>query len=386
MIKKLKGMTWDHPRAFDPLVATAKGYAREHDGVEISWDKRSLQSFADHPIEDLAARYDLIVIDHPHIGTAATQGCLVALDQTGRDAELAQLARQSLAHSHTSYQLQGHQWALAIDAAAQVAAYRSDLIKAADLPGTWDQVLELASLGKVLWPLKPVDSIMSFFSLAANRGTPCAAAERLIDRADGIGVLEMMGQIVAHLPPICLSMNPIQTLEQLAADTNALYCPLLFGYINYARPGFRQREILFTDIPSFDDRGPSGAILGGTGMAVSSNCTFQKEAVDYTFWIAGADCQRGPYFEAGGQPANVAAWDDPTINAACNHFFQSTRATLEKSYLRPRYDGYLDLQEEGGYIIHAFLTGRTDAGRTIDLLEQAHQTSRKKGGGSPLMR
>ncbi|HMN85556.1 MAG TPA: carbohydrate ABC transporter substrate-binding protein, partial [Bauldia sp.] len=57
----LRGMTWSHPRGYDPVVAAAKLY-EEKTGVAVHWDKRSLQDFESYPVEDLAARYDLIII------------------------------------------------------------------------------------------------------------------------------------------------------------------------------------------------------------------------------------------------------------------------------------------------------------------------------------
>ena len=48
----LKGMTWDHSRGFDPMVATSKKFQEIHNNkVSIEWDKRPLQAFADRPIE-----------------------------------------------------------------------------------------------------------------------------------------------------------------------------------------------------------------------------------------------------------------------------------------------------------------------------------------------
>ena len=38
----LRGMTWDHARGFDPMVATSAAYAAAHPGVTITWEKRSL--------------------------------------------------------------------------------------------------------------------------------------------------------------------------------------------------------------------------------------------------------------------------------------------------------------------------------------------------------
>ena len=44
----LKGMTWDHSRGFDPMVATSKKFQEFHNNkVSIEWDKRPLQAFAD---------------------------------------------------------------------------------------------------------------------------------------------------------------------------------------------------------------------------------------------------------------------------------------------------------------------------------------------------
>ena len=125
----LRGMTWDHSRGFDPMIATALEYGRRNPGVAIQWEKRSLQAFADRPIEEMAGTYDLMVIDHPHVGEVARSGQLLALDTLGREAEMAQLAEQTVGVSHRSYEFDGHQWALAIDAATPVAAYRPDLLE-----------------------------------------------------------------------------------------------------------------------------------------------------------------------------------------------------------------------------------------------------------------
>src|SRR5690606_14098671 len=78
-VTKLRGMTWSHPRGYDPMVACAKLW-KEKTGVEIEWDKRSLQDFESFPVEELARAYDLIVIDHPHVGQITSEGCLAPLD------------------------------------------------------------------------------------------------------------------------------------------------------------------------------------------------------------------------------------------------------------------------------------------------------------------
>ena len=82
----LKGMTWSHPRGYDPMVACSTLW-KEKTGVAVEWDKRSLQDFESYPVEELARAYDLIVIDHPHVGQITGEGCLTPLDVPGREAE-----------------------------------------------------------------------------------------------------------------------------------------------------------------------------------------------------------------------------------------------------------------------------------------------------------
>ena len=166
---KLKGMTWSHPRGYDPMAACAAIW-KEKTGVEIAWDKRSLQDFESYPVEDLARAYDLIVIDHPHVGQITGESCLVPLDVAGRETECAALAAASVGKSFPSYNWQGRQWAFPIDAATQVQAWRPDLLAAA--PQTWSEVLELARQGKVMIPLRAPHSLMAFFTLCGESRSP----------------------------------------------------------------------------------------------------------------------------------------------------------------------------------------------------------------------
>ena len=108
-----------------------------------------MQDFADFPLQKLAETYDLLVIDHPFVGFAAADGCLLPLDEFIDAAVLADQAANSVGPSHRSYHYGGHQWALATDAAGHVSAYRPDLIEEiGGLPQTWDEVLALAETRK----------------------------------------------------------------------------------------------------------------------------------------------------------------------------------------------------------------------------------------------
>ena len=57
---ELKGITWDHPRGYDPLIAVSKEYAKVNLNIRVKWDVRTLKEFGDMPIENLIGKYDLI--------------------------------------------------------------------------------------------------------------------------------------------------------------------------------------------------------------------------------------------------------------------------------------------------------------------------------------
>lgn len=328
---QLRGMTWDHPRGYDPMLACGEVW-RARTGVDISWERRSLQDFESYPVRDLARRFDLIVIDHPHVGLVAEENCLLPLDPDGQ---------QAIGPSLDSYRWHGRLWALPIDAATQVQAWRPDRLGSA--PTRWEEVEALARDGRVLVPLRPPHALMCFMTLAANAGQPCGTTPGpLIEAAAGIDVLRQLRALARHLDPACFGMDPIAVYERMAlADARTACAPLIYGYISYARPGFRPRRLAFADLPLPEAR---GGALGGTGIAVSAFTPHPAAAVAAARWFASAEAQLGPFSAAGGQPARREAWHDATLDAAAGGFFSATRRSLERSYVRGRWAGYMALQ------------------------------------------
>ena len=371
-MSRLRGMTWDDPRGKAPLVALGDR-SGSLGQTFVEWSTRSLQAFADLPLEELAAEHDLLVIDHPHVPLVAGEGLLLPLDQHGPEDGLALLATQSIGASYESYVHAGHVWALPIDAAAQVSVCRPDLL--GELPATWEDVLELARDGLVLWPTKPVDAMSSFLTLVSQQGgAVCAIWDEFVDRELGLGVLELMCRLSELVPPACLEENPIETAEHLASGSRYCYAPLAFGYVNYSRAGFRPNRLAYRDIPR-GLRGVAGSCLGGAGIAVSARSSHVAESVDVAYWLASAEIQRGAYYELGGQPANAMAWEDPHVNADCLEFFTGTRATLDGASLRPRESAWLGLQDLIGDLVHETLSRRLDAEACLERLDRAWQQS-----------
>ncbi len=364
----LKGMTWSDPRGYDPVVAAASAYAARHPGVQITWDKRSLQGFESTPVEELAATYDLMVIDHPHVGAVVAEGCLLPLQGPGLDL----LRAQTVGKSFDSYLYAGQQWALPIDTAAQVQAIRADRLLA---PLTrWDQVV--AAGARVVWPLRPPHVLMSFFTLAANLGTPCSVVPgRLLPRASGLRVLAAMQALSVHVDSVCDGMDPMAALDALADGDRFDLIPLTYLYATYARDGYRAGPVRFHDIPALGNSGPLGSALGGTGIAVSALTQHPDIATDFAFWLAGAPVQAGLYAANNGQPGNALAWGDATVNHAVNGAYHATRMTHEAAWLRPRHAGYMAFQHEGSDLVLDALRGRRSPDATLDALDQRFMES-----------
>lgn len=357
MAVALKGMTWSHPRGFDPMVACSARW-QEMTGTTVTWDQRSLQDFEAFPVEELAAKYDLIVIDHPHVGQIAEEGCLLPFDYDRHDLALTNLAVESVGKSFESYTWKGEQWALPIDAATQVQAWRPDLIEFA--PVLWKQVIALARRGLVMLPLRSPHTLMSFYSIIGNLGHACNVdGPVFVDEDAGVEAYEHLEELMNFVPTACMDMDPIQVLEAMAAEGSKVACaPLVYGYSNYSASRFRPNRLHFANIARLGSNGPVGSALGGTGIAVSARCKHPAEAQDFALWIAGAEIQSGLYTSSGGQPGNSEAWISPAVNEPSADFYTSTRATLDNAWVRPRHNGSMEFQEQASdHLLTAFRFG-----------------------------
>src|SRR3954464_13547559 len=201
--KTLRGLTWKHDRGLAPLLATASDFCQKHPEVKIQWETRSLQEFGEGSLQAVAGDYDLVIIDHPYMGVVAREKCFLPLDEHFTREELNELSRDSVGQSYLSYCFEGHQWALPVDAAAQVAGYRADLLQANgfSVPQTWEDVLSLAKLrrGFVSPALSPLDSLMCFFTLCANLGEPALhGTGQVVGKEIGQHALERLRILAEH--------------------------------------------------------------------------------------------------------------------------------------------------------------------------------------------
>ncbi|MGI4866079.1 MAG: ABC transporter substrate-binding protein [Janthinobacterium lividum] len=358
-IIRLKGITWNHSRGFVPMAATAQRFAELNPGVEITWQKRSLQQFADESIQQLAERFDLLVIDHPWAGFAARTGSILPLDEYLPAAFLADQQANTVGHSFESYSFNGHQWALPIDAATPVAASRPDLLAqhGLALPETFTELLALADRGLVAFSLIPIDTLMSFYMFCCSLGEdPCQREDEVVSKAVGVQALQLFRELASKVDPACFQRNPIQVYEAMTQTDELAYCPFAYGYSNYARRGYARRLLHFHDMVALAPGGTRlRSTLGGTGLAISAKCTDVATAVRYAEFVASPACQQALYFDNGGQPGHLSAWQDAHINAQSSQYFASTLPALQRAFLRPRYHGHMFFQDHAGEPVRQYL-------------------------------
>lgn len=359
---RLRGMTWSHPRGHQPMLAATAALRERRPEIEIDWDARSLQGFEDEPISELATRYDLIAIDHPFVGEAA--GILHQLDELLDPAFLAAQQAGSVGASHASYQWQERQWALAMDAAAQVSAYRTDVLARHGLtpPRTWAEVVALADQLPAPWRISfaanPTHLLATFYTLCHqnHRGRPFDDGRpgwfgiNGLAREAAVPALASLRELLARSDSSATAQDPIAVLGAMANDESIAYAPFVFGYVNYAHAEFARHRLAFADAPVFGS--VPGTLLGGVGIAISASTRFPDHAARFVEQICDPDFQRSGYVQSGGQPGHRSAWTDPSADELCGGFLSGTIRTLDESFVRPRLPGYPRFQQEAGVALH----------------------------------
>jgi len=373
----LNGITWGHSRGITPLLAVSQRYSELHPGIEIKWKKRTLQEFADFPIEELTKDYDLLIIDHPWVGCAAATNCVLPLNEFLPAEYLEDQLNNSVGNSHLSYNYDNNQWALAIDAATPAASYREDLLKASNVsvPQTWDEVLALARKGKVAVPAIPIDLLMNFYTFCIAHGKePFQNDGEITDKQTGVLAIKTMKELYSLVDKKMFNCNPIAVAEMMSSSDDYWYCPFAYCYSNYARTGFSKNVLHYADVVSFNGK-KLRTTIGGTGIAVSAFSANKEIAVDFAAMVVSGECQRTLYVQNGGQPGHLSAWIDTDANQLTHNFFKNVLPVMENGYTRPRYNGYLDFQDHAGIPLQKCLIKNGSADETFNEMNRIYQQS-----------
>ncbi|MEF3405549.1 hypothetical protein [Agromyces sp. CCNWLW203] len=358
---RFRGLTWDHPRGRAALERSAEASA----GL-IEWDVHSLEGFESAPIDELAARYDVIVLDHPHLGDALATDSLRPLGELFEASWLDSLGAASVGPSLASYRLGGELWALPLDAATQVAALLPDRVPAA--PQTWAEVLELSRTEPVALSLAGPHAFLGFSSLCVALGeeprvTPGAG---YVSSATAEHAVSLLREIAGRAPAGTSELNPIGILERMRAERDIAYVPLVYGYVNYAAG---DEGLRFAEAPSAVPGGRRGSTIGGTGLAVSRRAAVDDALLAYLRWHLDPLTQATFIPEHDGQPSSRAAWLDDRVNHDSHGFYRGTLETIEHAWVRPRIAGFTAFQSAASEILRsAILAGSaaSSAARELD--------------------
>jgi multiple sugar transport system substrate-binding protein len=343
----MRAIGWDHPRCVEPMLAATEAW-RARTGIEIAWDFRPLADFNDQPLHELAADYDLLVIDHPAVPEAVAHDALAPLDDLLAPAQVERLVAEAVGPSGRSYRYEAATWALAVDAACHVSAWRPTLVERA--PATWAEVLRLAGElpGRVALPLLPADAMCALLSVAATIGQPLT-----MGGAVAVEPLALLADLAALVHPSSWTASPPELLTRMADDDIA-YVPLTFGYL-----GLASDELRFGAVP-----GGRGAVLGGAGVAVSAATRDPRGAAAFAAWVCDAQAQCDIVLAHGGQPAHRAAWSSAV------DFLNATRTTMEHAHVRPLHPAWPAFHRDGGADLAAALRAGEPPDAIADRLQR----------------
>lgn len=367
----LRGMTWDHPRAYLGLEAFAQA---RPDLPSVVWDRQSLADFEAHPIDDLAVRYDLMVVDHPGLGTATATGALLPWEDVIGAEDLARWRDVSIGASAASYVLDDRTWALPIDAAAQVALYRPDRLD--EVPDRWEDVPEYAADHPVALCLGGPHALLALLAL-------CSATQahdgELLDPEAAVAAVDLLRKVWAVADREVSLLNPIGVHEALATGDGPVWCPLAYGYVSYARRD-EGVALAFADAPGWLG-GSLLSVLGGTGLAVSARAYGDPAVEQWTCGFLADEVQTALVPAAGGQPAHGDVWRSGPVDDHWGGFYSSTARTLEHAWVRPRVPGWIHLQDEGSAVVRDSITGAGDPHAAVDHLNRAYRDLAVRLGG-----
>jgi len=354
-----RGLTWDHPRGRHALerAAVSPGLIG---GDTLTWDVQPLEGFESAPLPELAQEYDLIVLDHPHLGDALAADCLVAIDDLFDERRCDTWRRAAVGPSFASYRMGGRLWALPLDAATQVSARRVDRVPEA--PSDWAAVRALAARGGVALSLAGPHAFLTLCSMAVSLGDRPGRGAGLFEPAGALAALDMLTEVAASVPSGSQTQNPIALLDRMRDVGDIHYIPYVYGYVTHS-----SSLLSFGAPPAHEGR--IGSIIGGTGIGVTRRTPPSQALLEHLAWLLSPSVQAGFIPDNDGQPSVASAWENPRVDAAATRFYSATRDTMEQSFVRPRDVGYTAFQSWASARVRDVVLGHATAAATLTELE-----------------
>ena len=360
-----RGLTWDHPRGHAPLAAAAERWAGE---IEITWDAQPLEGFESTPIPELARSYDLIVLDHPHLGEAVAADCLVPVADLLGDDAVARIAAATVGAAAASYDYDGRSYALPLDAATQVQVLHPGLTGDRPAPETWAEVRALADEQPVALSLAGPHALLTFCSIAAGLGA--SPFEPGDSRLAAFAILEELRGVLAARRCATRIRSSCSRPWRVSAR------PLLPARLRLRQLRASRRRARG---PALRRRARARLDARRHGHRAHAPLPARAGLAEHLAWLLDPATQTTFIPEHEGQPAARAAWTDPALDASSGGFYSGTLRTTEAAWVRPRFPGYIEFQSRGSELIRDGLAERIPGPRLLDRLDALWRASLPTG-------
>ena len=361
----LRGITWGHRRAIDPLVEASRALAEGHGGRTVDWTARDLRAFEHQPLAEAIRDCDLLVFDHPFIGEIAGSGLFLPLDDVLARVPGGAAEETYAGPSLRSYRWQGKVWGAPVDAATMNAIVRPDLLRPLDcpVPRQWDEVIALgrAARRQGLWlGLANGDhhGFLAVGTLMHNLGahwTGTPEGGLVFDFDVFARALDALDEANSYAHPDCGHFNSIALHDAMTTRDDLVYCPLTYGYATYGEADFGRRRLGFGPFPGLVEPRCAGTLVGGAAVGITAHCRDPEAAKTYVAFLLQRKTQDGIFARHHGQPATTSSWGDHAIDAAFNGYFSSVRETLQQAAVRPRFKGFGRFEKQAGRHVGAYL-------------------------------
>lgn len=356
----LSGTTWAHTRAIAPLAAASQWFADAGGDLSVSWSTHSARQFGEGPIAALIDQFDLICFDHPHVGHVAKDGLFIPADEFLSRAELQDRRHASAGRSFESYQYEGKQWGIPVDAACTMSALSPSKIDALriDLPRNLEDVLRLAAdrPGIVLQPFSRMTTTALFFSICVSLSN--SGPQRLHTHTFGDS-LEMLQRLFsATHAGYGVKLGSIEAMQLLMTESSSVsYVPFTYPYSCFSRTDLLPNALKFGSHPSLAAARPWHGILGGAGIAVSAKSAAPLQAFELLRWLTSTECQTVFFGACLGQPADRFAWSACSVDALTRGFFSNGLPLMDCAWLRPTDLAFGSIQSQLADELHRYLAG-----------------------------
>lgn len=208
-------------------------------------------------------------------------------------------------------------------------------------------------------------AFLSFCSIAVSLGGELREESgEFFERGIAVDALRILEELARRAPAGTSGLSPIGLLERMTDTDDLAYIPLVYGYVTYS-------PRLAFGAPPAGIR--PGSTIGGTGIAVTRRSEPSTALLDHLRWLLSPAAQAGFIPDHAGQPSARSAWTDPRVDAAAGGFYSATLDTIEASWVRPRFPGYIPFQSRAAAIIRAGLSDH----RTVDALATAYREAQQ---------